>query len=169
MKNHKTQQEHDITSNITLENKQSDIEGILSYEHDMKQNKNPGGDGQTAEFYQTFWPKIGNTVTEYLNEEFINTEMTITQKQNILNLIFKKGYPENIGNWRPISLLNIDYKIVARVLAKILQKVLPKIISMDQQSYTKNRYICFNIIQIQDINEYAKTIEIDGAILLLNF
>ena len=73
-------------------------------------------------------------------------------------------------NWRPISLLNIDYKILARVLALRLQKVLPKIISLDQQGYIKNRYyIGYNIRQIQDIIDYTETLDIDGVILFLDF
>ena len=74
----------------------------------------------------------------------------------MFSLLYKKGDPENMENWRPISLLNIDYKILARVLAQRLQKVLPKIISMDQQGYIKNRYIGYNIRQIQDIIDCTK-------------
>ena len=64
-------------------------------------------------------------------------------------------------NWRPISLLNIDYKILARIFAQRLQKVLPKIISLDQQGYIKNRYIGYNRRQIQDIMDYTEALNLD--------
>lgn len=159
-----------------LTNEEADIcEGLFTFEEckqsveDLKINKSPGSDGLTAEFYKIFWPKIGNLVTNTLNNCYMKTEMSRTQKQSIISLIFKKGDPENIENWRPISLLNTDYKIAARTLAKRIQKVLPKIISLDQQGYIKNRFIGFNIRQIQDIIDYTDIFEIDGAILFLDF
>ena len=95
--------------------------------------------------------------------------MSVSQKQGVLSLLYKKGNPENIENWRPITLLNIDYKIATRILAKRVQNILPKIINMDQQGYIKNRFIGYNIRQIQDIIDYSEQLNIDGALLFLNF
>ena len=135
----------------------------------MKLNKSPGSDGLTVEFYRKFWPKIGDFLVNSLNHSYEKGELSSSQKHSILSLIYKKGDPNNIENWRPISLLNIDYKIATRCLSKRLQKVLPDLISMDQQGYIKNRNICFNIRQIQDIIDYADLFEIDGVILFLDF
>ena len=88
----------------------------------MKNNKSPGLDGLTVEFYQTFWFKIEKLVINSLNEGFLKNELSVTQKQGVLSLLYKKGDPENIENWRPITLLNTDYKILTRILAKRLQK-----------------------------------------------
>ena len=86
-----------------------------------------------------------------------------------MSLLFKKGDPEEIENWRPISLLNIDYKIAAKILAKRLQNVLPLLISTDQQGYIKNRFIGFNIRQIQDIIDYVEETDTAGGIIFLDF
>ena len=99
----------------------------------MLDNKSPGLDGLTVEFYKCFWYKIEKLVINSLNHGFIKNELSTSQKQGVLSLLFKKGDPENIENWRPITLLNTDYKIATRILAKRLQKFLPKIIDMDQQ------------------------------------
>ena len=53
------------------------------------------------------------------------------------SLLFKKGDPENLENWRPISLLNTDYKILAKALALRLQIVLPNIISLTSMNLSK--------------------------------
>ena len=167
-------------ANISIENKlnqnsSSQCDGLFTLEEcktalsEMKHNKSPGSDGLTVEFYSTFWSKIGNIVVNSLNEGYIKGELSGTQKHSILSLIFKKGDPEDLENWRPISLLNIDYKIAAKVLAKRLQNLLPQLISTDQQGYIKGRFIGFNIRQIQDIIDYADELDSEGAILFLDF
>ena len=72
-------------------------------------------------------------------------------------------------NWRPITSLNVDYKIIARVLAHRLQRVISKIVSTDQNGYIKNRFLGFNIRQIQDIIDYAEDINLDGILFFLEF
>ena len=117
----------------------------------MKTNKSPGLDGLTVEFYQKFSNQISPLLHKSICQSYDKGELTRSQKQSIFTLIFKKGNPEDLENWRTISLLNIDYKIIARVLALRLKNVLPSIISMDQQGFIKNRFIGYNIRQIHDI------------------
>ncbi len=71
---------------------------------------------------------------------------------------------------KPISLLNIDYKIIAQVLSTHLQAVLPSIISDDQTGYLKGRYICQNNRLLEDISFfYTKYNNFDGILLLVDF
>lgn len=86
-----------------------------------------------------------------------------------MTLIYKKGNEQNLENWRPISLLNIDYKIAAYVLATRLKPLMENIIHTDQNAYIKNRFIGYNIRQIQDIIDYAEQFNIDACILFLDF
>ena len=104
-----------------------------------------------------------------VRESFIKDQLSDTQKNGILTLIFKSGDKTKFTNWRPITLLNVDYKIIARVLAHRLQRVISKIVSTDQNGYIKNRFIGFNIRQIQDIIDYAEDINLDGILLFLDF
>ena len=161
--------------NILTEEQAEKCEGLLTFEqcsktiHNMKSNKSPGLDGLTVEFYVKFWDLIGHQVVNSLNYGYKNGEMSISQKQCVISLIFKKGDPENLDNWRPIALLNIDYKIGTGSLADRLQTVLPFIISLDQQGFIKNRYIGYNIRQIQDVIDYTDILNEDGIILFLDF
>ena len=95
--------------------------------------------------------------------------MTTSQKLGLISLIYKKNDPLLISNYRPITLLNVDTKILAYSLAQRIKNILPKIIKDDQNGYVKNRYIGYNIRQIQDIIDYAENFTIDGAILFLDF
>ena len=55
----------------------------------------------------------------------------------MVSLIYKKNDALDLKNWRPITLLNIDYKIAAHALAERLKTVISKIIDTDQNGYLK--------------------------------
>ena len=74
-----------------------------------------------------------------------------------------------LENWRPISLLNIDYKIAAKVMAGRLSKVLPKLINEDQTGYIQGRYIGQNIRLIQDIMKVTSLESIPGLAIFIDF
>ena len=75
----------------------------------------------------------------------------------------------DLSNWRPITLLNLDYKIASKVIAKRIEKILPRIIHPDQTGFVKGRYIGQNIRLINDIMEHTKLYNIPGILLLLDF
>ena len=103
---------------------------------EMKLNKSPGNDGLSTEFYVLFWSVIGDIVVEALNESYTKGELSSSQKQAVITLIQKEGKdPLNITNYRPISLLNVDYKILTKVLSARIKKVLNEIIKIDQVGY----------------------------------
>ena len=110
-------------------------EGIISNEEciailkELKPNKSPGNDGLTTEFYLTFWPDIGGLVREALNEAYKLGELSSSQKQAVIKLIAKDGKDLSLlENYRPISLLNVDYKILTKMLANRMKEVLNEII-----------------------------------------
>ena len=120
---------------------------------EMKFNKSPGNDGFTAEFYYTFWPMLGDILIDALNEAYDKGESATSQKQGVITLIEKEGKDTlNIKNYRPITLLNVDYKILSKVLAKRIKEVLNDfIIHHDQVGYIKNRNIGEAVRLIDDL------------------
>ena len=74
-----------------------------------------------------------------------------------------------LNNWRPLSLLNVDYKLLAKVMALRLQKFLPQLVNTDQTGYVKGRYIGENIRQISDIIQLTSLRDMPGLILLIDF
>ena len=96
--------------------------------------------------------------------------MTNDQKRGIINLIPKEGKDlRYLRNWRPLSLLNTDYKILTKTLSNRLQKVLPKLVNEDQVGYIRGRYIGQNIRIIKDIMTYTAKKNLPGYILLIDF
>ena len=92
--------------------------------------------------------------------------MTTTMKQGIISLIPKPGKDAHcIDNWRPISLLTIDYKILALVYANRLKTGLGDIISETQSGFMKNRHITNNIRLL----DYADAVQSQALLLFLDF
>ena len=119
---------------------------------EMKINKSPGNDGLTVEFYHTFWPVLGDIIVEALNEAFDKGHLANSQKQGVITLIEKEGKdPMYIQNYRPITLLNVDYKILSKVLAKRIREVLGEVIHHDQVGYIKDRNIGEAVRVIEDM------------------
>ena len=137
---------------------------------DLKNGKSPGSDGFTVEFYKFFWKEIKMLVINSLNYAYQIGELSIEQKRGVITLIPKKGsIRTKLNNWRPITLLNIDYKIAAKVLASRIKRVLPMIINNDQVSYIPNRYIGENVRITADILDYTSLKKIPGILLLIDF
>ena len=137
---------------------------------DLPNNKSPGSDGFNCEFYKYFWGKIKSFVFNSFQYSFQTGTLSIDQRRAILTLIPKGDKDIRLlKNWRPISLLNLDYKILAKLLAKRLQTVLPSVINEDQSGYIKNRYIGENVRTILDIIELTKDKINPGVILFLDF
>jgi len=136
----------------------------------MPNNKSPGSDGFTVEFYTFFWEDIKDLVYNSFIYAFSIGVMSIEQRRGVISLIPKKDKDSRLlKNWRPISLLNIDYKILTKVLATRLQEPLKEIISEDQTGYIKGRCIGENIRVIDDLLEYTSIANIQSYMVLLDF
>ena len=105
-----------------------------------------------------------------LNFGYSIGKLSVEQCRGIISLLSKKDKDRlYLTNWRPISLLNMDYKIGAKVLAKRIQPLLTKLINPNQSGYVKGRYIGENIRNIIDIMQYTDFQDIPGLILLIDF
>ena len=81
----------------------------------LKGKKAPGVDGLPAEFYNIFWLKLRNFITELLLEVVNEGELHLSVRHGVITLIEKLGKDSlDIANWHPISLLCTDYKIYAK-------------------------------------------------------
>ena len=136
----------------------------------FKTGKTPGNDGIPVEFYRVFWPLLGKFMVESFNEAYNRKEMSHSQKQAVITLIEKKGKDRNyLENWRPISLINEDAKIVSKVIATRVTNVLPEIIHCNQTGYVKGRFIGEAATSIMDVMDYTKKQNIPRILLFIDF
>ena len=136
----------------------------------MENNKSPGSDGYTTEFFKFFWNDIGAFLVRSINEGFLSGQMSVTQKRGIITCIPKEGKNKQfLKNWRPITLLNTSYKIASACIAQRLKSVLPTIISEHQKGFLPGRYIGENIRLVYDILLHTEINKIPGLLLLIDY
>ena len=117
----------------------------------LRTRKAPGSDGLSADFYKFFTDEITDNLICVFNTIFDAKKLSPSQKLVIIILIFKKGDPQQVTNYRPISLTYCDYKILAYILVGRLEAFLPFIIHSNQTVYMKNHFIGTNIRSVQDV------------------
>ena len=86
-----------------------------------------------------------------------------------MSLIHKKDDKDDIANYRPISLTNVDYRILAFVLANRLQKVIGKIINVGQTAYKKGQFMGNNIRLVSDLIDYYDILIKSGILLAIDY
>ncbi len=150
-------------------------EGLLTYSECfnalkcMKNDKCPGSDGLPKEFYVKFFPLFGQAFVKLLNNLFYSGVLTESQRYGIISLLFKNvGLPEFLTNWRPISLLNVDYKIISKCMCLRLRKVIGKLVSIDQTCSVPGRSILDNGHLLRCIVDYVDQKDMPLAIINLD-
>ena len=153
----------------SLEGKITLAEAGIALTH-MQNGKSPGTDGFGAEFYKFFWKKLGPFVVRALNQSFKDGELSNTQREGIITCIPKPDKDrDHIKNWRPISLLNVMYKIGSACIANRLKTVLPCLISADQSGFVPGRYMGENVRLIYDLIGFLDKTNTPGLLLCLDF
>ena len=136
----------------------------------LPNNKAPGSDGFTTEFFKFFWSDIKQLVFDSFIYSFKSEELSIDQRRALLTLLPKPGKDlRYLKNWRPLSLLNTDYKILTKLLSIRLQKVISNLVSEDQVGYIKGRQLGENCRKIIDIFESTENKVDPGLALFLDF
>lgn len=125
---------------------------ILQAINSLKNNKTPGPDGFSSDFYKKFAPELSPLLQAMFNESLSSGQLPPTLRQAAITLIPKKGKdPLYCSSYRPISLLNVDYKILSKILAVRLEKLMPQIISTDQTGFILNRHSSSNLRRLLNI------------------
>ena len=144
------------------------VDEALTAVKGMAHNKTPGLDGLPMEFYLTFWSSLGPDLVETFNFAFLTGHLSVTQRRGLISLLFKKGDRFDMKNWRPITLLCVDYKIASRVIAGRLLKVIGSVVSPDQSCGVPGRFIGENVALLRDVVSYISENNLPAAILSLD-
>ena len=135
----------------------------------MESGKAPGCDGLPSEFYKAFFPLFGRGFVEMINNCFNDGLLPKSLRHGVITLLCKdESTSENLNSWRPISLLNIDYKIVSKALANRLKTVIGSVVHADQTCAIPGRSIIDNLHLIRNIVDYVQARNIPVALVALD-
>jgi hypothetical protein len=107
---------------------------------------------------------------DMINDVYSKKIMTNDRRSGLISLLPKQDKDINyIKNWRPITILNTDYKILTKIMANRIKKVLPNLINPDQTGFVLNRQIGENIRIVYDVMNHCNTNNIEGIMAFLDF
>lgn len=118
---------------------------------DINGSKAPGDDGYHAFFYHHFWESIKSDCFNLVKDVFKSLNVPRNLNSTLITLIPKIENPLRIKNFRPISLVNINYKMITKILVQRIRPHLEDLISPNQNSFIPNRGSDVNFIVASEI------------------
>ena len=136
----------------------------------MKKGRSPGSNGYTAGFFKCFWKKLGPFLHRALVFCIQKRKTPLSHREDVITMIPKPGKPANsIKGWRPITLLNVDFKIISAAVSARMQSVMDKLIDKGQTAYIKGRFIGENTRLVYDAINYLIEKKGTGLIMSADF
>lgn len=116
-----------------------------------KINKAPGLDGSTIDFYQECWSFLVKDVYEVVKQSRQTRKILPILNATFISSIPKQGKSKSLDDYRPITLFNVIYKIIAFMIVNRLKPLLPNLISLEQTWFVEVRKIVDGIIVVWEI------------------
>lgn len=118
----------------------------------LRSGRAPGNDGFSVDFYQKFVDALAPRLLVVYQDAFHRGRLPESMRQAVITLLHKKGRdPQHCANYRPISLINVDEKILAKILATRLEGVVPFLIHQDQVGFIRGRSSADNLRRLLHI------------------
>ena len=151
------------------------LEGDLSLEEvwealkGMRAGKSPGLDGLPKEFYSHFFHLFGRDLVGVFNRARQDGVLGVTQRTGVVPLICKdKSRQDQLNCWRPISLLNVDYKLISKALCNRLSGVIGSVVGEDQVCGIPGRSIFDHLHLLRNVCDYVDWNQVKIGILNLD-
>ena len=136
---------------------------------ELNKGKSPGPDGLANEFYQAYQGQLVPILKKVMDQAVERGNLPKEMKLSYRTLLPKDlANRTEVSKYRPVSLLNADYKIISKILTGRLQPVMHKLVHEDQQCAVKGRKIQNHLHNIREIITYCRVKEIPARILSLD-
>ena len=159
----------DIVQCVMVENGISEKE-IYESICKMLPERTPGLDGIPKEFYQKFFYKIKLSLMRLYEVVLKHGILNPSARKGLITLLPKRNHNRLLlKSWRPLTMLNLDYKILAKVLAERMKLVLDSVISPEQTGFRAGKDICENIRHTLKTIDYSNKKQNVGEIISIDF
>ncbi|GJV99272.1 RNA-directed DNA polymerase, eukaryota [Tanacetum coccineum] len=132
-------------------------------------NKSPGPDGFTFEFFRKFWNIVGPDMCEAVGWFFNHNSFARGCNSSFVSLIPKIQDPKLVSDFRPISLIGSLYKVVTKILAMRLSVVISDLVSEVQTAFLPNRQILDGPFIINELLSWCKLKKQQAMVLKIDF
>lgn len=120
----------------------------------QKPRKSPGIDGIPSEFYKKYSELLAPVLTNIYNTCFETGFLSSDMYKGTISMLYKgKGDKTDRKNWRPITMLNVDYKILATIITTRLKTLMPQVINEDQTCGVQGRSIHDGLLHLYNVTQ----------------
>lgn len=144
------------------------LEEVEEAVRSMPNDKAPGPDGFTINFFKACWHFIKQEVWEVVEDSRQSKTILKSLNSTFIALIPKVEEANTPEKFRPIALCNVLYKIISKVIANRLKTILPGIISQEQSGYVEGRQILDNILLAQEMIHSLQSKKAAGMLIQLD-
>ncbi|KAL3696443.1 hypothetical protein R1sor_010519 [Riccia sorocarpa] len=132
---------------------------VVEVVDNLAHGKSPGLDGITAEVLRSCWPLVRRDCIDMVQEFWLSGALTEKTRTTVLKLLPKNDQTQQLKNWRPLSLMGVTYKILAKIMANRLKKLMPKLVDGLQTGFIEGRSIARRLCE-----DFTNTIPIQRGI-----
>jgi hypothetical protein len=143
-------------------------EEILEVLWGFTKDKSPGPDGWTVEFYLHYFDLLVEDLVEAVEESRVTGSVNRSINSTFLALIPKVNGSTSFGDFRPIALCNLCYKIITKIIANRIRPILSRIISEEQFGFLKGRQIIDAIGTTQECIHNIREKKLQAMILKID-
>ena len=136
--------------------------------NNLSTGKSPGPDRLPNKFYKTFSNFTTTVLTEVFNESKQHGSLPPSCKEGLISVLYKKKDRDDPRNYRPITLLNADYKILTRALTTRMNAAIKQIVSKQQNGFVPDGFIAENIMLLKLIQAHVEDQDDDGFFIFLD-
>ncbi len=144
------------------------VEELEEVLRDLPTGKSPGPDRIPNKFYKTYSKILSEFLAYVFNESRHSGALPQSCMQGLISVLYKKKDREDPRNYRPITLLNCDYKILTRILTKRMNEAALQFVSPCQNGFVPGGFIAENIMLLKLIQSYVEEQREDALFLFLD-
>ena len=144
------------------------VEEILHTCAYVPKGKSPGPDRIPNQFYRSFSKTVAPILERVYEEGKQRGRLPTTLTEGIISILYKKKERDDPRNYRPITLLNGDYKIMMRILTQRMNQAVLQFVSRDQNGFVPDAFICENLMRLQMIQAVIEGEDSEALYLFLD-